>query len=459
MKKTTITALILTAAVFLPLTAYDSVSEKESTRTVKTEWEDSNSPASDFRREINALNDSDYDESAQTTEESQQESADEADDANFYSNEYDTVSSETEEAASILNDQYDPTQETVEEYVLSSLSYSENTPVIDLSNGLQEAKNYFDSISMSCPSDLVLIDAGTLSYNTVYFAITRDCFWIDQNTYSDYTGEHSIGGYIPVIVVHFTYHTTDPAQITSKQNEIAAVRNEVLAKIPAGADCWTKAKIIHDDLVVRLTYDQSISLPYIRSLYAMVTGDAVCVGYAEVFSYLMEQAGEAASVVVSDDESHCWKYLDSFPGNDTYIDVTWDDPDVIEPDGAACIQYDYFGLTYEELNLIDSHYKQFDYSTYYNNPDVFNYNKRTGSYFDSYNYEAIRNAFAVQYAAGSSNLSIRFSNFAAYQDAMGYLLSNNCEILNQMINEIGFQYGDCFYYNYNDNTLCFEVVA
>ena len=195
MKKTTITALILTAAVFLPLTAYDSVSEKESTRTVKTEWEDSNSPGSDFRREINALNDSDYDESAQTTEESQQESADEADDANFYSNEYDTVSSETEEAASILNDQYDPTQETVEEYVLSSLSYSENTPVIDLSNGLQEAKNYFDSISMSCPSDLVLIDAGTLSYNTVYFAITRDCFWIDQNTYSDYTGEHSIGGY------------------------------------------------------------------------------------------------------------------------------------------------------------------------------------------------------------------------------------------------------------------------
>ena len=459
MKKTTITALILAAAVFLPLTTCDSVSEKESTRTAKTEWDDFSSLASDFRREINALNNSDYDEFAQTTEESQQESADETDNGNFYSNDYGIVSSETEEAASILDDQYDPTQETVEEYVLSSLSYSENTPVIDLSNGLQEAKNYFDSISMSCPSDLVLIDAGTLSFNTVYYAIARDCFWIDQTTYSDFTGERSIDGHIPVIVVHFTYHTTDPAQIASMQGEIAAVSDEVLSKIPADADCWTKAKIIHDDLVERLTYDQSMSLPYIRSLYAMVTGDAVCVGYAEAFSYLMEQTGETASIVLSDDQSHCWNYLDSFPGNDTYIDVTWDDPDIIEPDGVACIQYNYFGLTYEELNLMDSHYKQFDYSMFYENPDVFNYYKRTGSYFDTYNYEAIRNAFAAQYAAGYGNLSIRFSNFSAYQEAMGYLLSNNCETLNQIVNEIGLQYGDYFYYYYNDNTLCFEVVA
>lgn len=346
----------------------------------------------------------------------------------------------------IADDTVNYTEQTAQEHVLSELNLPADTLAADLMDGAGNVRAIFNAAAKSCPDKLVLLHADKSVHEGAYYDITRDCFWIKESTYS----VNEIDG-IPVIILYFTYTTTDAAAIESMQNQVYAATDEILGQIPVGADCWTKAKVIHDCLIERLTYDKSLSLPYIRSSYCLVTGDAVCVGYAQAFSWLMTQADETVCVVSND--VHCWDFVTSADAKDAYVDVTWDDEDSTAPDGSVYLKYAYFGLDYETITGIESHSLRLDVSGVNEDLESFNYYNRMGSNFDSYDYGAIQNAFAAQYNSGLGTLRVHFTNTAAYLEAVANLFGNNCSIAGQMLSNIGYIGSYNFIYNETERTI------
>ncbi len=157
-------------------------------------------------------------------------------------------------------------------------------------------------------------------------------FWLsgiqDQMNGYERDGEYFFEGY-----VSFTYNCT-AEEIPEMQAEIDETAEEILSKIPSGADQWEAARIIHDELCRRVTYDQSLEGEHIRDIYgALAEGSAVCVGYAYAFDYLMEKAvsDSSCSTLESDDRTHAWNLVRFQEGDDDYalfLDVTWDDTDL-----------------------------------------------------------------------------------------------------------------------------------
>ena len=83
----------------------------------------------------------------------------------------------------------------------------------------------------------------------------------------------------------------------------------ILAKIPANADEWETAKIVHDEIGRMAAYDHSLEGRHIRDIYGVLKeGSAVCVGYAYAFDYILEQApnGPACITRESADRAHAW---------------------------------------------------------------------------------------------------------------------------------------------------------
>ena len=94
-----------------------------------------------------------------------------------------------------------------------------------------------------------------------------------------------------------------------------------------------KALLLHDRLALHCEYDyDTLSYDYEnmpRTSYnaygVLVLRDAVCMGYALAYDYLLEQVGIKNLYCSSDTLNHAWNivYIDDKP---YHVDVTWDDP-------------------------------------------------------------------------------------------------------------------------------------
>jgi len=112
---------------------------------------------------------------------------------------------------------------------------------------------------------------------------------------------------------------------------------------------------VHDYLVLNTAYDMPAfksgqSTPSHQASGALLTGKAVCSGYASAFLLLMETAGIPCKYVYNDD--HAWNLVQV--DNEWYhVDVTWDDP---VPDAPGVTDYSYFMMTDAEIKSHDSHH-------------------------------------------------------------------------------------------------------
>ena len=94
-----------------------------------------------------------------------------------------------------------------------------------------------------------------------------------------------------------------------------------------------KTLILHDRLALHCEYDNDTfesdyeNMP--QSSYnaygVLVLRDAVCMGYALAYDYLLEQVGIQSDHCSSDELNHAWNivYINNTP---YHVDVTWDDP-------------------------------------------------------------------------------------------------------------------------------------
>lgn len=150
-----------------------------------------------------------------------------------------------------------------------------------------------------------------------------------------------------VISYTVTYNDTEE-NITNQKAEFEQAAEKVSEQVESSMSDLEKALTVHDYLVLNCEYDQdrleSNNLPDIsHTAYgALVNEMAVCDGYADAFSYIMEdKLGIACEVVSSDSMSHAWNMI-SIGGKWYHVDATWDDP---VRDCIGRVKHNYFLLS------------------------------------------------------------------------------------------------------------------
>ena len=133
---------------------------------------------------------------------------------------------------------------------------------------------------------------------------------------------------------YLTDEFTSKEQVESAIAQIEQVKNQILQN--ATGDTYQDIKMVHDYLVDTISYDSSLSKPYIYNIYgALVEKLCVCEGYARSMKYLLDSLDIPCTIVIGkgtnsegQTENHAWNYV-QVDGKWYAIDATWDDPVII----------------------------------------------------------------------------------------------------------------------------------
>ncbi|MCR5300673.1 MAG: hypothetical protein K6D92_07300 [Erysipelotrichaceae bacterium] len=242
-----------------------------------------------------------------------------------------------------------------------------------------------------------------------------------------------------------TYCDLSDEEIASMKAEIDGAVNEILVQIPEDADLWHKIKTVHDLLCQKTEYDRTLALPHCQNAYgALVSGKAVCSGYAAAFRVLMGKLGVDSPIIVSED--HAWNYIDANT-YENYIDVTWDDMDRTENNDTDVILYDFFRLTKEEVESVDMHTildggiaEEREESLA--DPETFNYFRHEGLFLEEYSREELVSVLRRQLDSGKELLSVRMT-----EEGFEKLRSLEDEELSRIVYDAGFRGRFRFWYN------------
>ncbi len=112
------------------------------------------------------------------------------------------------------------------------------------------------------------------------------------------------------------------ARATAKGQFLDTV-NTLLEKVSSKPSILAKEKIIHNELIRRLTWDGTNSGDKQSSASSLIGYNTVCAGYAAAFSVLMNALGAPTISITSD--GHEWNQI-CLGGKWYNVDVTWDDP-------------------------------------------------------------------------------------------------------------------------------------
>lgn len=133
--------------------------------------------------------------------------------------------------------------------------------------------------------------------------------------------------------------------------------DDIISKIPAGADDWEKALVVHDELVRRVTYEDDENDAHRYDIYgALVNHQAVCQGYTYAMRYILDKLDIPSECISS--ETHIWNRMPDIGGNEKYIDITWDDTDELDENGEPYIFHNCFMITGEEMERLEDHYAE-----------------------------------------------------------------------------------------------------
>ena len=142
--------------------------------------------------------------------------------------------------------------------------------------------------------------------------------------------------------------------IETMHAELEKSADNIISMIPEGVSDYEKILFVHDYIALHTEYDNSIEFDVENTnglMYTaygcLVDGKAVCQGYAEAFTYIMNRLGIESGVCNGDTYvgGHAWNYV-LLDGSYYWVDITWDDMDSeIMP-----IQHSYFLFNDEMLS-------------------------------------------------------------------------------------------------------------
>jgi hypothetical protein len=127
--------------------------------------------------------------------------------------------------------------------------------------------------------------------------------------------------------------------------------------IRPGMTDYEKEVAFHDFIVQNIEYDtrfealEDIPESSSQALGVLETGIAICGGYSQLMTLLLNRAGIPCRIVtgVADGELHAWNIV-LLNGATYHVDVTWDDPVPVEGNtGRNMMHYNYFNVTDAEI--------------------------------------------------------------------------------------------------------------
>lgn len=215
---------------------------------------------------------------------------------------------------------------------------------------------------------------------------------------------------------------------------------DILAQVPSDASQWEKAKIIHDELIKRVTYEDTM---YDSTIYGtLVNNKAVCCGIAVTYEYLLEKVGipcDTMSGYVVDETRtdfgsitdsslanmygrHAWNIVtltDPDGSEKSYIvDVTWDNTDSYNDNGEEYISHSWFMLSLSDFRETGRlPYPNFDYDNWDFSSRALNYYVLYDAIITEYDINKIADALQRQLDDGYNILSVCWDDTARYLEA------------------------------------------
>ncbi len=236
-------------------------------------------------------------------------------------------------------------EEEEEESILSSMLIIPDymvTKYASLSYDSRHADVYDEIVEvMQSFGDFMYIPLtiGTTDYVQVLETVRCEQLWlfaIESRTVGDFSLEQQ------TFEMDFTYKYSI-YETNLMLREIEAVGDEIFANIDDSMSDYEKLKYFHDWLVMNC--ESSTDAEYADTIYgALVTGEALCEGFAKAFSYLCNRAGIENMIITGNTGvDHMWNMVKLDDGNWYHVDVGWDKADEalleIHPD---IILYQYF---------------------------------------------------------------------------------------------------------------------
>ena len=296
-------------------------------------------------------------------------------------------------------------------------------------------------------ADSVTVRSDFLTEND-FLSMDYGSFWLESWSYINY-GLKS--------VYHLNYYDISPEQLSVMKSQVDAEIQDIIASVPRDATTWEAMKVVHDELCRRVSYDRSKSRTHCHDCYgALVEHSAVCTGYASAYCLILERLGIPCELVSS--ETHCWNVV-RIPSRECFVDVTWDDTDRKDNQGAEYIRYDYFFLSKEEMNQVEEH----------NLVDIPSDGLPSGNmsynYFTVYDYRIpsydtnrIVKTLRRQIRAKKNTLSIRFERAEDYQRALQWFEHDSHELF-KLLHAAGLRTrGSCVSWLNNDDLLTINIL-
>jgi hypothetical protein len=249
-------------------------------------------------------------------------------------------------------------------------------------------------------------------------------FYATDLGYTHYT----MGGQIVKTVLAVTY-SDSKAAIRNQLAYIDDLSDQILSLIPAGADDYTKAKIIYEWIIENTDY--RLDAPDNQSMTSVFYNhESVCAGYSRAYQYLLNKAGIDTTIVEGNSlvsgENHAWNLVHLTDGY-YYVDCTWGDASYMKNgfsgEQVAGMNYDYLLVTTEEIKR--THSIALENNLPLCSSTENNYYVREGLLFMDYDYDAIKSVFDRAYSEGRQTVSFKCANLEVYDRIRRELISNN----------------------------------
>ena len=167
-------------------------------------------------------------------------------------------------------------------------------------------------------------------------------FWLENLFGYAYADEDTIVEFYSVLSAE---ECEDCIKLFNKKTD------EIMTSLKSGLTEYERERILHDRLLSGCRYKSGIESSkdgwqYFSAYGAVVTGEAVCEGYAKAMQILLSKAGIPCLTLRGESSgvSHMWNIVEL--NNEWYhLDATWDDND---KDGF--IIYEYFNLDSESIS-------------------------------------------------------------------------------------------------------------
>ncbi len=322
-------------------------------------------------------------------------------------------------------------EESVEE------SIPDGVPTIEWNNVSPE-KSYEElSVLLSnMESEVVVLNCDV---NPEWEDVCMENFWVDSFNISGVNGGK-------VKTFNFKFKD-DAADNKEMQAQVEKEADEIIALIPENASDYEKTLIIHDELIKRIEYDESVRLKHSHDIYgAFVDHRAVCQGYTYAMVYIAKRIGLKCEELSS--QTHIWNKMPGFDSGECYIDITWDDIDRSDANGDPYVIHDNFGLSKEEMERLSEHQPLGDEKDSTVKGSVGdNFFKRNGWYIPKGDTAVLELAVKEQLESGSNTVELRFEDKADYASAR--------DTVEEMLRRMGYK--DAYISWQNESLLIYTV--